>query len=88
MRKVILVPLFFSLANYAKSATDEPCCQTKTVEKAPLGSESLNGVYTLSENGAKRDQLCIDGCVYARGGEDFCFITTPISQSADVQCKV
>ena len=86
MRKVILVPLFVSLANYAKSATNEPCCQTKTVKKAP--DQSLDGVYTLKDDGAKRDPLCVDGCVYVRGGEDFCFITAPIAESADVQCKV
>ena len=90
MRNVILIPLFFSLAYYVKSATDQPCCQTKTVKKAP--DSNLDGVYTLKDDGAKtvskRDQLCIDGCVYVRDGEDYCFITAPIADSADVQCKV
>merc|ERR1711963_647638 len=50
----------------------EECCAVKVVENSP--DSSLDGTYTLSDNGAKREEICIDGCVYERDGLEYCFI--------------
>merc|ERR1711962_908381 len=62
----------------------EECCAVKVVENSP--DSSLDGTYTLSDNGAKREEICIDGCVYERDGLEYCFISKPVAESADVQC--
>merc|ERR1712117_103955 len=62
----------------------EECCAVKVVENSP--DSSLDGTYTLSDNGAKREDICIDGCVYERDGGEYCFISKPIAESADVVC--
>merc|ERR1712193_405301 len=62
----------------------EECCAVKVVENSP--DSSLDGTYTLSDNGAKREEICIDGCVYERDGLEYCFISKPVDESADVQC--
>merc|ERR1712156_408938 len=62
----------------------EECCAVKVVENSP--DSSLDGTYTLSDNGAKREEICIDGCVYERDGLECCFISKPVAESADVQC--
>merc|ERR1711990_288185 len=62
----------------------EECCSTKVVENSP--DSSLDGTYTLASNGAKREDICIDGCVYERGGLEYCFISKPVAESADVVC--
>ena len=51
---------------------DEECCSTKVV-KFPTPNP-LDGVYTLLvSEGAKREDICIDGCVYTREGLEYCF---------------
>merc|ERR1711963_390826 len=62
----------------------EECCAVKVVENSP--DSSLDGTYTLSDNGAKREEIYIDGCVYERDGLEYCFISKPVAESADVQC--
>merc|ERR1712193_391757 len=62
----------------------EECCAVKVVENSP--DSSLDGTYTLSDNGAKREEICIDGCIYERDGFEYCFISKPVAESADVQC--
>ena len=85
MNSFILGPFLFCLASLAAEAAKE-CCDTKIVENAP--NENLNGVFTLKSAGMKRAALCMDGCVYVRDGEEFCFIEKPIAESAEVECKV
>merc|ERR1712130_489938 len=60
------------------------CCSTKVVENSP--DSSLDGTYNLASNGDKRDDICIDGCVYERDGLEYCFISKPVAESADVVC--
>merc|ERR1711990_1313187 len=62
----------------------EECCSTKVVKDSP--DSSLDGTYTLASNGAKREDICIDGCVYERDGLEYCFISKPVAESADVVC--
>merc|ERR1711990_287758 len=62
----------------------EECCSTKVVENSP--DSSLDGTYNLASNGEKREDICIDGCVYERGGLEYCFISKPVAESADVVC--
>merc|ERR1712038_1165700 len=62
----------------------EECCAVKVVENSP--DPSLDGTYTLASDGEKREDICIDGCVYERDGLEYCFISKPVAESADVQC--
>merc|ERR1711970_1017544 len=62
----------------------EECCSTKVVENSP--DASLDGTYTLASDGEEREDICIDGCVYERDGLEYCFISKPIAESADVVC--
>merc|ERR1712038_12965 len=62
----------------------EECCAVKVVENSP--DPSLDGTYTLASNGEKREDICIDGCVYERDGLEYCFISKPVAESADVVC--
>ena len=65
-------------------ADEEECCSTKVV-KFPTPNP-LDGVYTLLvSEGAKREDICIDGCVYTREGLEYCFISS--AQSAKVECE-
>jgi hypothetical protein len=49
----------------------------------------LDGEYRLKEEEpTRRDELCIDGCIYLRGGEEYCFIGKPLTESAEVACEV
>ena len=66
-------------------APDE-CCPIKTVRDA-LGEDSkLNGVYILKTRmESKPDAICIDGCVYTRDNEEYCFIDKP---GPTVVCEV
>merc|ERR1712130_417925 len=56
----------------------------KVVENSP--DSSLDGTYNLASNGDKREDICIDGCVYERDGLEYCFISKPVDESADVVC--
>merc|ERR1719300_1523380 len=49
---------------------------------------SLDGTYTLASEGAKREDDCVDGCVYKKDDREFCFISKPVSESAsEVTCE-
>ena len=64
------------------------CCPTKLVSNIPPPNEELNGVYTLKEIGNKSEEICYDGCIYAKGEDEFCFIVKAIKDSADIICEV
>ena len=58
------------------------------VTGAPSGS-GLDGTYELKEDEkTKREEVCLDGCVYTRGGQEYCFKSAPIAESAQVTCDV
>merc|ERR1712168_293931 len=69
---------------YPSRGQVEQCCSTKVVTDTP--DPSLDGTYTLASNGEKREDICIDGCVYERDGLEYCFISKPVAESADVVC--
>ena len=72
------------LSVYNLGQADGECCSTKVV-KFPTPNP-LDGVYTLLvSEGAKREDICIDGCVYTREGLEYCFISS--AQSAKVDCE-
>ena len=54
----------------------------------------LDGQYTLKENGEKKEDICIDGCVYTKTKDgdvlegEYCFITAPPSKGSNVVCEV
>ncbi len=53
----------------------------------------LNGDYTLRDptqetDDEKPDDVCQDGCVYTKGGEDYCFREVPIADAPIVECEV
>ena len=55
----ILIPAILS-----QSTPAGDCCQKRTVSN--IASE-LNGVYNLKRNsGDAEDEICFDGCVYAK----------------------
>ena len=79
--------LIFSLVFFFPSrCQEEKCCSTKVVKKAD--DSSLDGTYTLASEGAKREEICIDGCVYKKEDREYCFISKPVSESAsEVTCE-
>merc|ERR1711971_1324556 len=78
--------LIFSLYwFYPSQCQTEECCATKVVNNSP--DSSLDGTYTLASNGEKEEEICMDGCVYAFKGEEYCFISKPVAESADVVCE-
>ena len=64
------------------------CCPMKTVRDA-LGEDSkLNGVYTLkTKEDLKPDPICMDGCVYTKDNEEYCFIDKT-GTTGTVVCEV
>ena len=53
--------------------------------------EEMDGKYILKEEVAKkRNEVCIDGCVYLKEmtEDEYCFKSVDISESAFVQCEV
>ena len=64
----------------------DDCCPIRTVRDA-LGEDSkLNGVYTLkTKEASKPDPICLDGCIYTRDDEEYCFIDKP---GSTVVCEV
>merc|ERR1711971_183643 len=85
MGQVIGFVLFFSLFwFYPSQCQTEKCCSTKVVNNSP--DSSLDGTYTLASDGEKRQDICIDACVYTREGLEYCFISKPEAESADVVC--
>merc|ERR1711971_164225 len=78
--------LIFSLYwFYPSQCQTEECCATKVVNNSP--DSSLDGTYTLASNGEKEEEICMDGCAYAFKGEEYCFISKPVAESADVVCE-
>ena len=46
---------------------------------------ALQGEYLLlAEEERKRVEICVDGCVYFIGGDEFCFI---VSHLGSVECQ-
>jgi hypothetical protein len=86
MGQSIQFVLIFSLLSLfpGSQCQTEECCSTKVVENSP--DPSLDGTYTLASDGEKREDICIDGCVYERDGLEYCFISKPVAESADVVC--
>ena len=61
------------------------CCAVKVVNNS--ADISLDGTYTLTAHSdEKTEDICIDGCVYQRDGLEYCFISKPVAESADVVC--
>merc|ERR1712168_1043797 len=87
MGQSIQFVLIFSLISLfpGSQCQTEECCATKVVENSP--DPSLDGTYTLASNGEKREDICMDGCVYERDGLEYCFISKPVAESADVVCE-
>jgi hypothetical protein len=87
MRTSILLSCIAALAAYVSTAED--CCETKTVSGAPAGMTELDGVYTLlKKEGNPREEVCIDGCVYLKDDEEYCFRETSKEGGAEVVCQV
>ena len=67
----------------------EDCCLTKTVRDAPAEVSELNGVYTLKgKENSRPDPACMDGCVYLRNDEEYCFVAKTVEEGATVDCEV
>ena len=67
----------------------EDCCLTKTVRDAPAEVSELNGVYTLKgKENSRPDPACMDGCVYLRDDEEYCFVAKTVEEGATVDCEV
>lgn len=94
MRTSVLLPGVFLLVAASWRSTkaqtaQEGCCHTKTVRDAPAEVSELNGVYTLkSDEGSKPDPNCMDGCVYLRDNEEYCFVQKSMEEGATVVCEV
>ena len=87
MKSAFILTILFSSLAYAFTESSS-CCAIKNVNNAPAEASELNGVYTLKEDGAKREDICIDGCVYVKDNEEYCFIAKSPAESADIVCEV
>merc|ERR1711936_1498981 len=94
MRTSILVPGVFLLVaaiwrpTRAQTQAQEGCCQQKTVRDAPAEVSELNGLYILkADEGSKPDPNCMDGCVYLRDNEEYCFVQKSTEEGATVVCE-
>merc|ERR1712076_262062 len=87
MGRSIQFVLIFSLLSLFPGSQGEGCCPTKVVTDSP-GDGSLDGTYNLvsDEEEEKREDICIDGCVYERDGLEYCFISKPVAEAAQVDC--
>ena len=87
MRTPVLVPGVFLLSAAIWQQTRAPdCCPTKTVKDASEEDSHLNGVYTLkAKMDSKPSPECVDGCVYMRDNQEYCFIEKP---GATAVCEV
>ena len=87
MRTPVLVPGVFLLSAAILQQTRAPdCCPTKTVKDASEEDSHLNGVYTLkAKMDSKPSPECVDGCVYMRDNQEYCFIEKP---GATAVCEV
>merc|ERR1712001_314354 len=90
MGRSIQFVLIFSLFSLfpGSQGQGEICCPTKVVTNSPDGS-GLDGTYNLKEDEGednKREDICIDGCVYERDGLEYCFISKPVAEAAQVDC--
>ena len=87
MRTPVLVPGVFLLSAAIWQQTLAPdCCPIKTVKDASEEDSHLNGVYTLKARlDSKPSPECVDGCVYMRDNEEYCFIEKP---GATAVCEV
>ena len=46
----------------------------------------LNGEYLLQgEEEEKPEEICVDGCIYTKDGDEYCFILT---NQGSVECQV
>ena len=60
------------------------CCPKMTVTNSV--DPELNGEYLLQgEEEEKPEEICVDGCVYTMGGDEYCFILT---NQGSVECQV
>ena len=81
MVRKLLLPVF-----WRPILAPDDCCPIKTVRDALGEYSKLNGVYTLkTKQDVKPDPLCIDGCIYMRDNEEYCFIDKP---GSTVVCEV
>ena len=87
MRTPVLVPGVFLLSAAIWQQTLAPdCCPIKTVKDASEEDSHLNGVYTLkAKMDSKPSPECVDGCVYMRDNQEYCFIEKP---GATAVCEV
>ena len=64
----------------------DDCCPMKTVRDAPGEDSKLNGVYILkTKEDSKRNDKCLDSCIYTRDNQEYCFIDKP---GPTVVCEV
>ena len=87
MRALLLLSFLFSSLAQALAESSR-CCAIQRVTNAPAELLELNGVYTLKGHGAKRADICIDGCVYVKDNDEYCFAATTSAEGADVVCQV
>ena len=64
----------------------DDCCPMKTVRDASGEDSKLNGVYILkTKEDSKRNDKCLDSCIYTRDNQEYCFIDKP---GPTVVCEV
>ena len=68
-------------------STNKFCCETQTVTDAE--PSDLNGEYKLKViMDEKADEICMDGCIYTKEGEDddFCFAYHLLEKLPNIVC--
>ena len=69
---------------FMKFCWNAGCCPKMTVVNS--ANPELNGEYLLQgEEEEKPEEICVDGCIYTKDGDEYCFILT---NQGSVECQV
>ena len=91
MRPLTLLALLCSASSLALSTPGDGCCPTLSVADSPADRADLNGVYRLATGqagGPKRADVCMDGCVYVKDEDEFCFVKRSKGDDPNAACEV
>merc|ERR1740129_14218 len=84
MNRLLALAVVLALVSGISCAPDYDCCQTKVVKGA--ADSSLDGSYELARKEGSPVQSCVDGCVYNKEGEEYCFKECSTGCNHKVDC--
>merc|ERR1740129_1675457 len=86
MNRLLALAVVLALGSGISCAPEYDCCQTKVVKGA--ADSSLDGSYELARKEGSPVESCVDGCVYNKEGEEYCFKECSTGCNHKVDCPV